>query len=324
MTTGQNEQKRDPDRLDEKKDAVSAPRGTGPTWGTRGVRGWDETSYPLVASLPQEIVPGIIRILAPNPGVFTGPGTNTYVIRYGGHAAVVDPGPADPRHIEAVEAAVGDLRCSAILLSHHHPDHAEGVHVFKERLDAPIAGFPAKLDVDIALEDGAVISVGDLKITSLHTPGHSSDHLCFSIDEPDVVLTGDHLLGGNTSVIAPPDGNMKDYIESLKKLGRRRPGFALPGHGQPLPEPLAAIGWYIDHRLEREKSIVNLLEAEDGRPLSIPEIVEKIYSDIPEAAHKIARYSVWAHLLKLEEEGRVRAVGGEGIESSWQLVSELA
>jgi glyoxylase-like metal-dependent hydrolase (beta-lactamase superfamily II) len=296
----------------------AAPEGTGPTWGTRGIRGWDETSYPLVASLPQEILPGIYRILAPNPGLFTGPGTNTYVIRSGGEAVVIDPGPPEPRHIEAVNKALAGVKCTAILLSHHHIDHAEGATAFRERFGAPLAGFPLKLDVDIALEDGSVISVSDDQIRVIHTPGHASDHLCFFY-AGQVALTGDHLMGGNTSVIAPPDGNMKEYMESLAKLEGNKPNFALPGHGQPLPEPLAAIRWYIDHRLDREKSIVDLLASNEAGRISIPEIVEALYTDIPQPARKVAEYSVWAHLEKLEDEGKAEIVDGEGIGSFWRL-----
>lgn len=241
------------------------------------------------------------------------------MIRSGGSAVVVDPGPSDPRHLEAVERALEGVACAAILLSHHHSDHAEGAASFKERLRAPIAGSPIKLDVDIPLEDGSALPVEEGEIAVLHTPGHASDHLCFWLDRPDVVLTGDHLMGGNTSVVAPPDGNMRDYIESLEKLARTRPRYALPGHGRPLPEPVAAIRWYIDHRLERERSVVDLLASSYPRALSIAEIVEKIYADIPQPAHKIAEYSIWAHLIKVEDEGRVQLARGEGVRSSWRL-----
>lgn len=300
-----------------------APPGTGPTWGTRGIRGWTESDYPLIASVPQEIGPGIVRVLAPNPGLMTGPGTNTYIVVSSGHAIVVDPGPAHPQHLKAVDSALQGRKCVAILLSHHHPDHAEGAARFRELLRAPIAGHPSKLDVDIPLTDGSRLDIGgEREIVALHTPGHASDHLCFFINSSDVVLTGDHLMGGNTAVVAPPDGDMAQYLESLLRLKRSEPKYALPGHGQPLPEPVEAIEWYIKHRLERETSILEVLSSQRHREWEIPDIVELVYEDVPLPARKIAEYSVWAHLAKLGKEGRVRVVGGEGVQSCWKLAEE--
>ncbi len=307
-----------PDGVATPPESESLPPGTGPTWGTRGIQGWEETPFPLVASVPQEVLPGIIRVLAPNPGLMTGPGTNTYVLRSADLAVVIDPGPASDKHIEAVSAALSGCSTKAILLTHHHPDHAEGAREFAEYLDAPLAGHPSKLEIDIPLEDGSFLEVGSLKLTAMHTPGHSSDHLCFYLPEERVAFTGDHLMGGNTSVIAPPDGSMRDYLESLRKLGRTRPTFALPGHGQPLPEPVAAIGWYIEHRLERERAILKLLRSVAPEAVEVGEIVEALYSDIPRSVHRIAEFSVWAHLIKLEQEGEVSSVGGEGVRSRWR------
>jgi len=296
------------------------PNGTGPTWGTRGIRGWNESNHPLAASVPQQVGPGILRVLAPNPGVMTGPGTNTYIITSSSEAAVVDPGPADARHLEAIASALGGRKCTAILLTHHHVDHVEGASRLGKLLGAPLAGYPSKLQVDIHLHDGSCLTVGgERDIVAVHTPGHASDHLCFLIYSSGIVLTGDHLMGGNTSVIAPPDGNMGQYVRSLQKLKDMNPRYALPGHGQPLPDPIEAIEWYVQHRMEREAAILGVLASQMNKCWTIQDIVEVVYKDVPPSAHKIAQYSVWAHLLKLEEEGRVRALGEEGLQSLWQL-----
>lgn len=311
---------------DADKRAFRAPPGTGETWGTRGIPGGPESSVPLQASVPTEVWPGVLRVLAPNPGFMTGPGTNTYVVFSGDEAVVVDPGPRHGAHLDAVVAAVGSRRVRAVLVTHHHPDHSEGLEAFATRLGAPSAG-PAPPTTDSAtvsevLSEGDSVEFGHTRLVAISTPGHSSDHTCYLLERsspeaPPALFTGDHLMGGNTSVVAPPDGDMAAYLDSLRRLERIPASIALPGHGQPVVRPREAVRWHLHHRAERERAILSVLRSSSD-PLDIAAIVERVYTDVPSGAHAVAAYSVWAHLEKLAREGRVRRVEGEGVASRWQ------
>jgi glyoxylase-like metal-dependent hydrolase (beta-lactamase superfamily II) len=323
-----SEEKADESRPEKTSSEKRSVLDTGPTWGKRGIEGGPEQPDPLVPLHPIEVAPSVTRILAPNPGLMTGPGTNTYVFRSGKHAVVIDPGPLREDHLEAVSAAVQGLVVEAVLITHHHPDHAEGLRALADAISASAVGpnpplvagaaGPNSSDrvVDVVIGEGDKLQVGEEDLLVLETPGHSSDHLCFFVPKRNLIFTGDHLMGGNTSVVAPPDGNMSAYLDSLSRLLQLPLEIALPGHGQPVREPHAACRWYLSHRAERERLILQTVANSQG-PVSIGKIVEAVYTDVPKAAHAVAAYSVWAHLEKLQSENKVRRVGGEGIESHW-------
>lgn len=293
----------------------NVPTGTGITWGLRPIEG-GPSDIPLLPGEPQELIPGVIRILAPNAGFFTGPGTNTYVA---GRDAVlvIDPAVTDESHLAAIKGAIAGRPVAGVLATHHHIDHAPGAKVLAQDLDVPFLAHPAKLEPDIALADEVAIEGLDSEAVALHTPGHASDHICIFFPETGLLFSGDHLMGGSTVVISPPDGDMAAYLESVTRLKDFAIETILPGHGQPVYEPAALLEWYIAHRIEREEEVLSLLDQEG---VSISKLVAEIYSDIPEAAHRVAAMSVWAHLIKLENDGLARSVSGEGTASTWSRI----
>jgi glyoxylase-like metal-dependent hydrolase (beta-lactamase superfamily II)/8-oxo-dGTP pyrophosphatase MutT (NUDIX family) len=248
-------------------------------------------------------------LLAPNPSVMTGPGTNTYVVG-AGPRAVVDPAIDDPAFIDVVEEAAGEV--ATILITHRHSDHVGGVAELVRRTGAAVRAFgddPAGgVDV-IPLKDGESIELPGTTLKALHTPGHAPDHVCFMMDR--WLFAGDNVLGEGTSVIAPPEGSMRAYLESLKRLRALPIENLLTGHFRPLDDAPAVLDRYIEHRREREKSIVEALRAGAS---SEDEIVGRAYADTPEYLHPVAHYSALAHLEMLEEEGRV-----ERLPDGWRL-----
>jgi glyoxylase-like metal-dependent hydrolase (beta-lactamase superfamily II) len=241
-------------------------------------------------------------VLAPNPGVFTLEGTNTWVIGLG-PSLVIDPGPADGEHLEAVAREAGDVR--AILLTHHHPDHAPGAARLRDLTGAPVMAFdPGPREERI--EDGAVVTTAGATLTAVHTPGHTPDHLVFVDGESRSMFTGDVVLGWGTSVIDPPEGDLSAYVASLRRMLALEPGALYPGHGPVVPDGSAKLREYLDHREEREREVLAALA---GGPRTPAEMVPGIYAGYPEEVHAIAARSLLAHLLKLEAEGRVRRLG---------------
>lgn len=258
--------------------------------------------------------PLVRRIVAPNPSMMTGPGTNTYLVGID-EVAVIDPGPDDKGHIEAIIGASMKERVRWVVLTHTHIDHAPGAHRLAKATGAKIVAFKkdAVVTPDIVLKDGGVIEGTEWGLEAIHTPGHASNHLCFFLEEERVLFTGDHIMGGSTVVIAPPDGNMSDYLRSLERLKKRRIARICPGHGDVIEEPKVKIDEYIKHRLMRERQIVKELKL---GPARITELVAKMYADVPEALHPVASYSVLAHLLKLKAEGKA---AGRDMKSIWKL-----
>jgi glyoxylase-like metal-dependent hydrolase (beta-lactamase superfamily II) len=267
-----------------------------------------------------EIAPGIRRLTAPNPSLFSGPGTNTYFVGER-ELVVVDPGPADDGHLDAIAAAgerIGTIR--AIAVTHYHIDHAPGVPGLVERAGVRVfgRGGAGGFEPDERIADGHVIDVGDVPLRAVHTPGHASDHLCFLVEEPvRTLLSGDHLMGGSTVVIKPPDGDMVAYLASLERLLVEEPALhaIAPGHGPVLLDPSRVIAEVRSHRLAREASVLAALEAR--RAATADEIVADVYVDVAEVLHPIARFSVWAHLLKLRGEGRVASDEPDSVEAVW-------
>lgn len=262
------------------------------------------------------LAPNVLRIVAPNPGPLTGPGTNTYVIGTGPVFVVVDPGPADAMHIERIFTVTG-ANISHVLCTHSHPDHSPGAAAIKARTQAVVLGRAAPDDghqdesyrPDAPLEDGAAIATAGSRIRVLHTPGHASNHVCLLLEPEGWLLTGDHLMNGSTVVILPPDGSMRLYLESLRRLRALPLNALLPGHGAVMPDPRGEIDRVIAHRLQREAKVIDGL-VQLGPAATLDALVPVVYADTPVALHPLARYSLLAHLQKLQEEHRVRQDGG--------------
>jgi glyoxylase-like metal-dependent hydrolase (beta-lactamase superfamily II) len=247
-------------------------------------------------------------VLAPNPGPMTLDGTNTYLLGApdNGAVVVVDPGPDLRAHRDAVGAALAErgAEVAAVVVTHHHADHAEAAG-WAAAWGAPLRAFSPDLMPAPAgaLRDGETVAAGGVTLEALHTPGHASDHLCLRVRETGVVLTGDHVLGRGTTVVAWPDGDMAAYLDSLERLARTPATALYPGHGPALAEPAHVIAEYLAHRRERERQVLDALDAGDTTPAAI---VRRVYADVDSSLHPAAERSVRAHLAKLAAEGRVR------------------
>lgn len=255
-----------------------------------------------------ELAPGLVRLTAPNPGVMTGPGTNTYLVGTGGELAVVDPGPDDPDHRQAILAAAdgrGVVRW--VLTTHTHPDHAPGAAPLGRRVGAPLVGYEARdgFVPDVTAGDGWTLEVGGLRLRAVHTPGHAGNHLCWLLEPSRVLLSGDHVMHGATVVIRPPDGDMAAYLASLERLRTEDLTAIAPGHGRLIGDPQPVVDAIVAHRLEREAVVARVLEATGGG--TVDELLPAVYADVAPALLPIARWSLWAHLRKLVADGRAWA-----------------
>jgi glyoxylase-like metal-dependent hydrolase (beta-lactamase superfamily II) len=276
-----------------------------------------EGPKPIVYGVAGALSPMVRRIVADNPGMMTGPGTNTYLVGID-EIAVIDPGPDDSAHLDAIAGCGGD-RIRWILLTHTHEDHSPGATGLKKRTGAEILGFGpgegrGKVRLDGTLGDGAVIEATEFHLTALHTPGHASNHLCYLLNEERTLFTGDHIMQGSTVVISPPDGDMATYLDSLERLKTIRPRLKAiaPGHGHRIDDPLAVIDATIAHRLAREVQVLDVVR--ERGPATITDLVEQIYADVVPELHPMARRTVWAHLRKLADEGVVK---GDDLDGEW-------
>jgi len=256
------------------------------------------------------VAPNVLRLTAPNPGVMTGPGTNSYLV--GTKAvAVIDPGPADAGHVAALLAAApGPIRW--ILVTHTHLDHSPAAALLREKSGAQLVGMPAPehgaqdkkfKPGRIMIQDERLVG-DDFVLTAIHTPGHASNHLCYLLEEEGLLFTGDHIMSGSTVVIAPPDGDMASYLASLALLKRYPLKRLAPAHGGILEQPEAVIDWLIAHRLGREAKVVEALAAAPDSTLD--ELLPVVYQDVQALLFPVAKHSLTAHLLKLKDEGRAR------------------
>jgi len=253
----------------------------------------------------------VTKITAPNPGVFTGGGTNTYLIGKE-DLTLVDPGPNISEHIdEIIRQANGKIK--RILVTHTHTDHSPAALPLSKILDVPMYGRlvdgessweDESFIPDIVLNDKDVLETEEYTLEVIHTPGHASNHLCYLIKDIKCLLTGDHIMDGSTVVIGPPDGNMTSYINSLEKLSNYDVDCFAPGHGNYMYEPDKTIESIIRHRLTREGKVLRKLE-EVGLS-NLDELTKLVYDDVSEQLHPIARFSLEAHLLKLVDENKVK------------------
>ena len=283
--------------------------------------------------------PRIRRVIAPNPSAFTFHGTGTYIVgeRGRGPVAVIDPGPDDDAHMQALLAALDGETVSHILITHTHRDHSPAAAALQAATGAPTYGFgphpqpkggPAVEEggdhgfrPDHVLGDGDTVDGAGWTLTALHTPGHISNHLCFALREEQALFTGDHVMGWSTTVISPPDGSMSDYYASLNKLLPRDDARYYPTHGAPIDagstggaSPQHFVQELIAHRQARETQILKCLEREGAQ--TIPQMVRVMYHDVPPGLHPAAARSVLAHLIHMVADGRVKADGGAVTEAA--------
>lgn len=258
-----------------------------------------------------ELLPGIRRLLAPNPSMMTGPGTNTYLFGVS-EIAVIDPGPEIEAHIDAIiEAAGAPVRW--VLATHTHPDHSPGAMALAARTGAEVLGRPApehgpqdrSFSPARLLGDGDTLVTGEFTLEAVHTPGHASNHLCYRHAATNWLVTGDQVIDGSTVVINPPDGDMSDYIESLERLKAMNCDALLPGHGGRIEDPERAIDRIIEHRLLRERKVLDAVRQHPG--LRPRELVPYVYQDVSPHLFPLAERSLLAHLLKLEIDGLAAA-----------------
>lgn len=260
---------------------------------------------------PTQVTPSVRRVIANNPGPFTFTGTGTYLIGNSEGVAVIDPGPPSQEHLDAVlAAALGPIR--QILITHTHLDHSAAAPALSKMTGAPILGFSAHglteetappafeegadftLRLDETLSDGDDIQTAGYRLRAVHTPGHTDNHLCFALNEEGLLFTGDHIMGWSTSVVAPPDGNMADYMASLERLLQHEcDQLYLPTHGAPIEQPKAFVRQIKAHRLARDEQILAALSTTPQSPLEIAKIV---YGDIGPQLLQAAAFNVLAHL----------------------------
>jgi len=276
----------------------------------------------------EQVGPGIRRLLAPNPSPFTFTGTQTYVVGEG-EVAVIDPGPDDPDHVAALLEALGEERVAASLVTHTHRDHSPASRALAEATGAPIVGcaplaipddgpradaaFDFDYRPDVVLSDGGRVAIGEHVLEAVATPGHTSNHLCFALVGTRALFTGDHVMGWSTTIVSPPDGDMAAYMQSLDRLLARDDRVYYPTHGPAVEDPKGHVQALIDHRRMREAQILEQIEAGEG---TIAGMVTKLYTETDPALHPAAQRSVLAHLIDLQQRGRVAFDG-----DTWRLAA---
>jgi glyoxylase-like metal-dependent hydrolase (beta-lactamase superfamily II) len=274
----------------------------------------------LAPGAVEETAPGVRRILCNNPSAFTFRGTNTYIIGRG-EVAVLDPGPVDAAHLEAILAALRGERVTQVIVSHTHRDHSPGARALAAATGAPMLGFAPHMTPaagggeggdhdfipDIRVPDGGTIEGGDWRLTALHTPGHCGNHLCFALEGTGLLFSADHVMSWSTSVVSPPDGDMAAYMRSLARLQAREDHMLLPGHGPAITEPGPFLAALAAHRREREERVVAALGAKGQATAA--ELVGPVYGPLDPRLVGAAGRSLLSHLIKLEAEGVVRREG---------------
>ncbi len=281
----------------------------------------------------QQVSPLIRRLVANNPGPFTYKGTGVYIVGHG-EVAIVDPGPDDDAHIEALLRAVEGERVTHILVTHRHMDHSPAAHPLAARTGAKVYASmipPKPSDCDVLrleasddhgfqpeydVEDGQRFSGPGWTIEAVFTPGHTTNHMAYALLEENALFPGDHIMGWSTTVIGPPDGDMTDYLDSLEKVRDRDFSTLWPTHGPPVTDVRPFVQAFIDHRLQREDQIIAQMRA--GKT-QIKDMVAVIYADVDKRLHPAACHSVLAHMIRLIDLGRVETLGPPCVDSMYVL-----
>ncbi len=280
----------------------------------------DMPEKPWPTGLAETCEPLVRRVLAPNPSPYTYTGTQTYIVGNQSDVAVIDPGPNETAHVDAIISAVGDAKITAIMCTHTHRDHSPAAAPLAERTGAPIIGcaplvlntegprsdeaFDTTYAPERVLVDGEALSGEGWTLRAVHTPGHTSNHLCFALEESGALFTGDHVMGWSTSVVVPPDGDMGHYMASLDRLQKREDTVYYAAHGAPITKPKQLVRGMIGHRRQRENQILRLIGEE---PRSIPALVVQMYKGLDPRLIPAAEMSVEAHLLDCEKRGLAAA-----------------
>jgi glyoxylase-like metal-dependent hydrolase (beta-lactamase superfamily II) len=274
------------------------------------------------------------RIVANNPGPYTFKGTGTYIIGLG-KVAVIDPGPNDEEHVEALLVALGDEEITHQLITHTHNDHSPAAKLIKARTGAKTCGFGPhgsgrygkgftveaggdnNFIPDIVLLDGDVIKSENWTINCIHTPGHTSNHLCFHFDQENALFPGDHVMGWSTTVVSPPDGDMSEYMDSLRKLAERSDRIYYPTHGAPIERPQRFVRAILVHRKMRESQILDCLDKEI---YTIPFMVQKMYKGLDQRLIGAAQHSIFAHIIDLSDRGIIKPRDEVAIDSEYYRI----
>lgn len=278
------------------------------------------TAMDFAYGMADTMVPGVKRLVANNASALTFKGTNTYLVGTSA-LAVIDPGPADEAHLSAILKAAGGRPITHVLVTHAHRDHVDGAAALKAATGATTYGFPRVASgaataaedsaseyvntdyaPDVALAHGDRLEGEGWALSALHTPGHTADHLCFALQGRGIVFSGDHVMAWNTSVVAPPEGRMADYLRSLEILLKRRDEMLLPGHGGPVAEPRRTVKAYLLHRRWRDQAILEAVRNGDD---TVRKLMPVIYRDLDEEVAGAARLSLRAHLEHLAERGLI-------------------
>ena len=279
----------------------------------------------------EQITPLVKRVIAKNPGPFTYTGTGTFIVGTK-ELAVIDPGPIDNNHLNAIIKACGKNKISHIIITHTHNDHSPLSKSLKEKTGAPIYSFlNEKMDTktdnqfeegydnsfkpDVVIKDGDLIKGYDWTLEAIHTPGHTSNHMCYSLAEESILFSGDHVMGWSTTVIVPPDGDMDEYLKSLEKLLDRNHQMYLPTHGTQIDDPHHLVNKYIEHRNNREDQIMKVIKSGSSK---INEMVKIIYSDVDPGLHPAASMSTLAHLNRMVK-NKIIKVKGAGLKGNYSI-----
>lgn len=239
------------------------------------------------------------RVVAPNPGPYTGPGTNSWIVEAGPVVVVIDPGPEDDNHLAALNARIAGATVGVVLVTHSHPDHLPLAERLAAAHQASVLRYPE-------LGDEEVVRVGTLNVTALHTPGHSGDHLCFWLASDRALFTGDLILGRGSSMVTYPEGDVAAYLRSLERVAALRPRMLFPGHWEPVEDAMGKIEEYRAHRLEREAQVLAEVRRGGG---TARELTRRVYGDLDDQLMVAAEMTLRAHLRKLVDDGAVRSAG---------------
>lgn len=273
-------------------------------------------SLPAVYGVAQRLSPRIERLLAHNPSPFTFRGTGVYLVGDAEKVVVIDPGPNVPGHVASLLAAIGQRKVTHILVTHTHRDHSPAAARLKAATGAETYGYGPHARYQDDVEEGGdrdfvpdvLVKDGDRiagVFQCVFTPGHTSNHMCYALEDEKALFTGDHVMGWSTTVVAPPDGDMGDYMRSLEKLIARQDDILYPTHGSPIVAPRSFLRAYLSHRRMRESQIGRALTR--GRD-TVPALVETLYAGLAPALHRAAALTVEAHLRHMIEDGRVAAL----------------